>query len=537
MPHLLSVVIPVFNEEKTVETMLDRVAAARTRDLDLELVIVNDGSTDRSPDLIRTWIDAHPAVHAVCIDKENGGKGSAVKLAIAATTGEAVIIQDADLEYEPADYAACAAPIFSGECEVVYGSREESNRNRIWSSPGFYLGALSLTFLIDLMFNANLTDEATCYKTFRGCLIRAIADELEGDGFELEPEITAKLLRLGIHPYEVPISYYPRKPSDGKKIRFRDGLLSIWTAYEWRFRSVKRIQERVASLSDVDAEHVRHVKYAQSAFLLAMLAAALPVGFFMNLFGLGEYVAPSRLGCVAAAGLVYLTARLYQPWKMALLWSVLTTVMLNIFLPASSEGLIELIVKGGEEPFVGALNMTVYRGLGLDLLFPYADPASLALAGFCLQLFFYLKFAACGFVLFFITSMFFCWATALLMPLNIWWMIPALAGLLLQRGNKFRVMGAVAAAVLLLGLFPAAVWLDWSPFVPAFCTNRTDLMLWTAAPLAAFAVAPVASLLRQRRFLPWVIFLGFLPYFLVCPPFLFPFLAVFRAKPSRFKRM
>jgi glycosyltransferase involved in cell wall biosynthesis len=537
MSHLLSVVIPVFNEEKTVETMLDRVAAAQTHDLRLELVIVNDGSTDRSPELIRGWVEAHPEVQAVCIDKENGGKGSAVKMAVAATSGEAVIIQDADLEYDPADYAACAGPVFSGECEVVYGSREESNRNRIYSSPGFYLGALSLTFLVDLLFNANLTDEATCYKTFRGCLIRAMVDDLEGDGFEWEPEITAKLLRLGIHPYEVPISYYPRKPEDGKKIRFRDGLLSIWTAYEWRFRSVRRIRKRVASLSDVDEEHVRHVKYAQGAFLLSMLAAVLPVELLSAAIGSGDSLAPSRLGYVAAAGLVYLTARLYQPWKLAFLWSLLSTAALGFFLPASSDGLIELIMTGANDAMLGALNLTVYRGLGLDLMFPYADPASLALAGFCLQMFFYLKFAACGFVLFFITAMFFCWATALLMPLNIWWMVPALAGLLLQRGNKFRVMGAAATAVLMLCLLPAILKFDWSPFVPAVCTDLKRLMLWTAAPLLLFAVAPVASLLKHRRLLPWVVFLGFLPYFAVCPPFLFPFLAAFRAEPSRFKRM
>ncbi len=529
MPNLLSVVIPVFNEEKTVVSMLDRVAATQTPDLRLELVIVNDGSTDASPGLIRTWIGAHPEVQAFCIDQENGGKGAAVKRAIPVTTGEAVIIQDADLEYDPGDYAACASPIFSGECEVVYGSREESNRNRIYSSPGYYLGALSLTFLIDLLFNANLTDEATCYKTFRGCLIRALAEDLECDGFEWEPEITAKLLRLGIHPYEVPVSYCPRKPSEGKKIKFRDGLLSIWTAYEWRFRSVKPMQDRVASLSDVDAEEVRHVKYAQGAFLLTMLLAAIRIG----------ELAPSRVGYVAAAGLVYLTARLYQPWKLAFLWSVLTTVMLDLFLPASCEGLIRTIMSGGSDPVLGALTLTVYRGLRLDLFFPYVDPASLVLAGFCLQMFFYLKFMACGFVLFFVTAIFFCWATSLLMPLNIWWMIPALAGLLFQRGNKFRAMGVFAAAVLLLCLIPAALRLGWSPFVPAVCTNWTWLAMWTAVPLAGFAASSVLSLLKlkSRRLLPWTVFLGFLPYFAVCPPFLFPFLAAFRAKPSRFKRM
>ena len=533
MSYLLSVVIPVFNEEKTVAAMLDRVAAVQNHDMMLELVIVNDGSTDRSPELIRTWIDAHPDIHAVCIDKERGGKGSAVKLAIPVTTGEAVIIQDADLEYDPADYAVCVNPIINGECDVVYGSREESNYNRIYSSPGFYPGSLSLTFLIDVLFNANLTDEDTCYKAFRGCLIRALADDLESDGFEWVPEITAKLLRLGIHPYEVPISYSPRKPSEGRKIRFCDGLLSLWTAFEWRFRSVSRIRRRVASLSDEDAKHIRHVKYARLAFLLTMLIAAfcpMLLASDIDSFGL-----PS-LGYVVAAGLAYLAARLYLPWKNAFLWSVLTTVMLIVFLPVSWNGLTRSVVSG-DLPMIGVLNLRVYRGLGLDLLFPYVEPSSLVLAGFCLQMFFYLRFAACDFVLFFATSLFFCWATSLLMPLNIWWMVPALAGLLLQKENKFRVAGALTAAALFLCLIPVAVWLDWSPFVPAVCTNLTQVMMWTAVPLAAFAVGPVLSLWKDRRMLPWILFLGTLPYFVVCPPFLFPFFAMFRAEPSRFKRM
>ena len=531
MSYLLSVVIPVFNEEKTVAAMLDRVAAVQNHDMMLELVIVNDGSTDRSPELIRTWIDAHPDIHAVCIDKERGGKGAAVKLAIPVTTGEVVIIQDADMEYDPADYAVCAAPVISGECEVVYGSRQECNSIRL--SPGFYPGSLSLTFLIDVLFNANLTAEAAYCKTFRGCLIRVLADDLESDGFEWEPEVTAKLLRLGIHPYEVPISNSPRKPPDGREIRFRDGLLSLWTAFEWRFRSVSRIRHRVASLSDEDAKHIRHVKYAQGAFLLTMLIAAfLPMIFAAGLVSFGS----STLGYVVSAGVVYLAARQYQPWREAFLWSVLTTVMLGFFLPASFEGLTRSVISGDILMF-GALNLRVYRGLGLDMLFPYVEPASLVLAGFCLQMFFYLRFAACGFVLFFVASLFFCWATSLLMPLNIWWMVPALAGLLLQKDNQFRVAGALTAAVMLLCLIPAAVRLDWSPFVPAVCTNLKAVMMWTAIPLTAFAVVPVLSLWKDRRMLPWILFLGTLPYFLVCPPFLFPFFAMFRAEPSRFKRL
>jgi hypothetical protein len=123
------------------------------------------------------------------------------------------------------------------------------------------------------------------------------------------------------------------------------------------------------------------------------------------------------------------------------------------------------------------------------------------------------------------------------MPLNVWWMIPALAGLLLQRGNKFRVIGVVAALAVVLALVPAALWLNWSPFVPAVCTQWPLLALWTAAPLAVFAIGPVRSLFKRRRMLPWVFFLGVLPYFAVCPPLLFPFFAAFRAEPSRFKQL
>ena len=219
---ILSVIIPVYNEEKTVVSLLDKVMHSGVT-VSLELIIVNDGSTDSSPELIQNWIreQKRNASNIVFLNKENGGKGSAVKAGIQASTGDVVIIQDADLEYDPHDYEACIRPILDGECKVVYGSREEENRNRLYSSPSFYLGGLLLTFWINLLYNANLTDEPTCYKTFDGPLIRSLP--IEGDRFEWEPEVTAKLLRMGFEIREVPVSYYPRKITEGKKIKWKDG--------------------------------------------------------------------------------------------------------------------------------------------------------------------------------------------------------------------------------------------------------------------------------------------------------------------------
>ena len=179
----LSVIIPVYNEEGTVTALLDKVVQA-VISTSLEIIIVNDGSTDGSPALIEKWVQEHRKSRAeiLYLTKKNGGKGSAVKTGIKASTGDVVIIQDADLEYDPGDYEKCIRPILDGECRVVYGSREEENRNRLYSSPSFYLGGLLLTFWINLLYHSNLTDEPTCYKTFDGPLIRSML--IEGDKFE-----------------------------------------------------------------------------------------------------------------------------------------------------------------------------------------------------------------------------------------------------------------------------------------------------------------------------------------------------------------
>jgi len=232
----VSVVIPVYNEERTLEFLLDKVMRAPLP-AEREIIIVDDGSTDGSGAVAERWAARQRTENVRLLRRKNGGKGAAVRDGIAVSTGDAVIIQDADLEYDPVDIARCIAPILEGRCGVVYGSREREHHNRC-SSWRFYLGGLAVTWWIDLWYLAYLTDEPTCYKTFRGDLIRAL--DFENDDFGWEPEVTCKLLRLGWSIREVPIGYRPRHLAEGKKIRSRDGFRAFKIALEWRFRSMKK---------------------------------------------------------------------------------------------------------------------------------------------------------------------------------------------------------------------------------------------------------------------------------------------------------
>ena len=244
----LSIIIPVYNEEATVVALLDRVLAAEVS-ARREIIIVNDGSTDRSRERIQSWRASLTATHDVTVrilDKANGGKGSAVRAGIEQSSGDAVIIQDADLEYDPADYQKCIDPILAGRTRVVYGSRERFHGNRFHSSLAFYAGGLAVTYWVNLLYGASLTDEPTCYKTFDGDLIRTLS--FDGDGFEWEPEITAKLLRLGYAIHEVPVSYAPRKVGEGKKINWRDGLRAFWVALMWRLLPMGEMRRRLAAM-------------------------------------------------------------------------------------------------------------------------------------------------------------------------------------------------------------------------------------------------------------------------------------------------
>jgi dolichol-phosphate mannosyltransferase len=229
----LSVVMPAYNEAATVRDILDKVAAVRIN-VDIELIVVDDGSTDGTADVVEEWLrqrqDAPPA-HV--IRKPNGGKGSAVRAGIKASTGDWVIIQDADLEYDPNDYTELLVPILAGQTDVVYGSRILGP-----DKPGawlFYLGGRVVTWATNLLYFSALTDEPTCYKLFKGGLIRGM--HLTCTGFEFCPEVTAKVLKRGHRIVEVPIRYFPRGVAEGKKIRPRDGLKAIFELLKWRFRA------------------------------------------------------------------------------------------------------------------------------------------------------------------------------------------------------------------------------------------------------------------------------------------------------------
>lgn len=223
----LSVIIPVYNEEHTLRQLLDKVLRVP---LEKEVILVDDCSTDNTRDVIKEYVKL-PNVFAAYHEK-NAGKGMAIRTGIKFITGDAVIIQDADLEYEPEDYPRLLAPIASGEASVVYGSRELGTRNK-HSYFSFYLGGKLLSWLTNILYGSSITDEPTCYKVFTTEVLKSIP--LTCTRFEFCPEVTAKVLRRGIRIVEVPIHYYPRTKSEGKKIRWRDGVEAITTLIRCRF--------------------------------------------------------------------------------------------------------------------------------------------------------------------------------------------------------------------------------------------------------------------------------------------------------------
>lgn len=224
----LSVIIPVYNEEATLEEIITRV---RATGLASEIVIVDDSSSDNSPAILsRLQNGALPPLRLLRHER-NQGKGAAIRTGLAAVTGDLVLVQDADLEYDPADYPALLAPFTNPEVKVVYGSRNLRRNGR--SSFAFYWGGRLLSVITNLLYGSRLTDEATGYKVFCANLLREIG--LEGNGFEFCPEVTGKILRRKIPIYEVPISYYPRTWAEGKKIQWYDGLIAVWNLVKYRF--------------------------------------------------------------------------------------------------------------------------------------------------------------------------------------------------------------------------------------------------------------------------------------------------------------
>ena len=223
----LSVVMPVYNEKATIRQIIEKVQLV---DLDKELIVVDDGSTDGTRDILKEIEASLEGAARIFYFDKNRGKGAAVRYGIGQASGDVLVIQDADLEYDPEEFHTLLAPLQKGRAAVVYGSRFLGGHR-----TGYYwttLGNKFLTWLTNVIYNTNLTDMETCYKLFSMEVLRDI--QLKCQRFEFEPEVTAKILKRGIHIYEVPISYVGREYSEGKKITWKDAWEAIKTLVRYR---------------------------------------------------------------------------------------------------------------------------------------------------------------------------------------------------------------------------------------------------------------------------------------------------------------
>ncbi len=227
----LSIVIPVFNEEKTIEIILDKVFKVDFGKVKLEVVVVNDGSTDNTLRVLHKLEKNYPI--RVITYKSNKGKSSALITGFKYVTGDVVTVQDGDLEYNPNDFVTMLKKMLERDVLVVYGSRRLNKTNVQYSGLSFYAGGLLLTYMANILYGGKITDEPTCYKMFQTKLLKSV--NLQSKHFEFCPEVTAKVLKRGINIYEVPISYHPRHTSQGKKIKLSDFFEAVWTLLKYRF--------------------------------------------------------------------------------------------------------------------------------------------------------------------------------------------------------------------------------------------------------------------------------------------------------------
>lgn len=221
----VSIIIPVYNEKKTLETILERVNCASTLDFEKEIIIVDDFSTDGSRELLLELQKKYSFV--LRLHEKNYGKGRALRTGFVVATGDIILIQDADLEYDPVNWVDLLAEFKNPQTQVVYGSRNIHPKRRGYASC--ILGVKILTEAINLLYGSKLTDSYTCYKCFRKVCLDGL--ELESDKFEIEAELTTKFLKKGYSIKEVAISYNPRKFAEGKKIGWRDGVLGLWVIF------------------------------------------------------------------------------------------------------------------------------------------------------------------------------------------------------------------------------------------------------------------------------------------------------------------
>ena len=223
----LTVIIPVFNEKATIEQIIKKVKKVP---VEKEIIVVDDGSTDGTAEILKEISEKDKNIKIILKEK-NEGKGSAIREGLKYVNGDVVVIQDADLEYEPTDWIEMLKFMEEKKADVVYGSRVLGKNKK--SSFVFYLGGRILSIITNFLYGAGITDEPTCYKMFNTEIIKSL--NLKCRGFEFCPEVTAKIRKKGIKIYEVPIHYNPRSTKEGKKIRWKDGIIAIWTLIKYRF--------------------------------------------------------------------------------------------------------------------------------------------------------------------------------------------------------------------------------------------------------------------------------------------------------------
>ena len=224
---MVSVIIPVYNEEKTFLELLNKV---KKTNIKKEIIIVNDGSKDKTKEILQKIKDPNITI----INHErNQGKGTAIRTGLNKAIGDIIIIQDADLEYDPSDYERLIAPIVKGEASVVYGTRMFSLSKKDMHTLHYY-GNRVLTLITNMIFRSKLSDMETCYKVFKKDVIKNI-NPLRAKRFDIEPELTAKFLKNGYKIYEVPIKFNPRTFKEGKKITWLDGLKALYYLVKYRF--------------------------------------------------------------------------------------------------------------------------------------------------------------------------------------------------------------------------------------------------------------------------------------------------------------